>query len=152
MSDINRWDRRRFLIGMAGSAVLGVIVAKHADATPESADQFLRTVAEGMPKDGKVSIKAPDFAENGNSVPVTVSVDSPMTETEYVKAIHIVAEGNPSPGIASFFLGPANGKAEVQIRVRLSQTQKIIAVVQMSDGTLWRASREVKVALGGCGG
>jgi sulfur-oxidizing protein SoxY len=112
----------------------------------------LRALAEGVPREGKVSIKAPELAENGNNVPVTVGVASPMTEADHVKAIHIVAEGNPSPGVASFFFTPANGKAEVQLRVRLAQTQRIVVIAQMSDGSLGRADREVKVTLGGCGG
>jgi sulfur-oxidizing protein SoxY len=83
---------------------------------------------------------------------VTVSVESPMTDKDYVKAVHVVADGNPNPGVGSFFFNPASGKCEVQLRMRLAQTQKIVAVAEMSDGTLWTTAREVKVTIGGCGG
>jgi sulfur-oxidizing protein SoxY len=97
-------------------------------------------------------VKAPEIAENGNAVPVTVSVESPMTDKDHVKAVHVVADGNPNPGVASFFFTPAAGKCEVQFRVRMAQTQKIVVVAEMSDGSLWSAAREVKVTIGGCGG
>ena len=92
------------------------------------------------------------IAENGNAVPVTVTVDSPMTDKDYVEAIHVVADGNPNPGVASFTLTPLAGKAEVQLRVRMASTQKVIALAEMSDGSLWTLAREVKVTIGGCGG
>jgi sulfur-oxidizing protein SoxY len=85
-------------------------------------------------------------------VPVTVSVESPMTDQDHVKTLHVVADGNPNPGVASFFFNPASGKCEVQFRLRMAQTQKIVAVAEMSDGSLWGAAREVKVTIGGCGG
>lgn len=148
-------NRRRVVVGALGAtaaAALATVFAGPASATPESAKQLLQTLAKGDPKEGRVSVKAPEIAENGNAVPVTVSVESPMTEKDHVKAVHIVADGNPNPGVASFFFTPASGKAEVQLRVRMAQTQKLIAVAEMSDGTLWSAAREVKVTIGGCGG
>ena len=94
----------------------------------------------------------PQIAENGNSVPVTVSVDSPMTADNYVKAVHIVAEANPDPAVASFQFTPMSGKAEVSTRMRLARTQQIVAVAEMSDGSIYSAKTEVKVTIGGCGG
>ena len=99
-----------------------------------------------------MSLKAPEIAENGNAVPLTVTVDSPMTDKAYVKAIYIAADGNPNPGVAVYEFTPLSGKAEVQLRVRMPQTQKLVAVAEMNDGTLCTASREVKVTIGGCGG
>ena len=75
-----------------------------------------------------------------------------MTDADHVKAIHVVADGNPNPGVASFFFTPASGKAQIDFRVRMAQTQKLIVVAEMSDGTLFSAAREVKVTIGGCGG
>ena len=109
-------------------------------------------MAKGTPKDGKVSLKAPEIAENGNAVPLTVTVDSEMSEKSYVKALYIAADGNPNAGVAVYEFTPLSGKAEVALRVRLQQTQKLVAVAEMNDGTLYTASREVKVTIGGCGG
>ncbi len=147
--------RRRALVRAGGfglAAIAGVFVARQASATPESAREWLSALANGNLKDGKVTIKAPEIAENGNAVPVTVSVDGEMTEKSFVKAIHVAADGNPNPGVATFAFSPASGKAEVQMRVRMAQTQKIVAVAEMNDGSLFVASREVKVTIGGCGG
>ena len=148
-------NRRRVMmgaLGMSAAAALAAIFPRQAVATPDTAKQLLQTLIKGEPKDGRVTLKAPEIAENGNAVPVTVSVESPMTDKDYVKALHIVADGNPNPGVASFTFTPASGKCEVQLRVRMAQTQKIVCVAEMSDGSLWSAAREVKVTIGGCGG
>lgn len=147
---------RRAALGRAGgyglAAIAGVLAARDAAATPDSARDWLSALAKGSPKEGMVSIKAPEIAENGNAVPVTVGVESDMTEKSYVKALHIAADGNPNPGVASYSFTPLAGKVEVQLRVRLAQTQKLVAVAEMNDGSLFVASREVKVTIGGCGG
>jgi sulfur-oxidizing protein SoxY len=109
-------------------------------------------LAKGTPKEGKVTLKAPEIAENGNAVPLTVSVESEMNEKSYVKALYVAADGNPNPGVAIYEFTPMSGKAEVQMRIRLAQSQKLVAVAEMNDGTLYTASREVKVTIGGCGG
>ena len=148
-------NRRRVMVGalgMTAAAALASIFARPASATPDTAKQLLQTLIKGEPKEGRVAVKAPEIAENGNAVPVTVSVESPMTDKDHVKALHIVADGNPNPGVASFTFTPASGKCEVQLRVRMAQTQKIVCVAEMSDGSLWSAAREVKVTIGGCGG
>jgi sulfur-oxidizing protein SoxY len=148
-------NRRRVLLAatsLGAAALLAQFVARPASATPDAAKALLQSLAKGEPKEGRITIKAPEIAENGNAVPVTVSVDSPMTAQDYVKAIHVVADGNPNPGVASFMLTPLSGKAEVQLRVRMASTQKIVALAEMSDGSLWTLAREVKVTIGGCGG
>jgi sulfur-oxidizing protein SoxY len=142
-----RVTRRTALIAMAS-----VLVARNAFATTDQAKEWLAGLAKGTPKDGKVTLKAPEIAENGNAVPLTVSVESEMNEKSYVKAIYVAADGNPNPGVAVFELTPLSGKAEVALRVRLQQTEKIVAVAEMNDGSLYTASREVKVTIGGCGG
>ena len=145
--------RRRVLHYSAGAAaLLASGLGRPAFATPDAVRALLASVAPGTPKVGRVSLRVPEVAENGNTVPVTVTVESPMSETDYVKALHIVADGNPAPGVASLEFTPLSGKAEAQLRIRLSQTQTVTAVAQMSDGSLWSASREVKVTIGGCGG
>jgi len=133
-------------------AIAGVLAARGALATPDSTREWLAGLTKGTPKEGKVTLKAPEIAENGNAVPLTVSVESEMSEKSYVKALYVAADGNPNPGVAIYEFTPLSGKAEVQMRVRLAQTQKLVAVAEMNDGTLYTASREVKVTIGGCGG
>lgn len=155
MTDTLSLTRRRVMLTtlQASAAVLlGGFLAREAGATPDSAAQLLKSLVKGEPKSGRVTITAPAIAENGNAVPLTVAVDTKMTEADHVRAIHIVADGNPNPGVASFKLSPLGGKAEVQLRVRMAQTQNVIAVAEMQDGSLWSAAREVKVTIGGCGG
>jgi sulfur-oxidizing protein SoxY len=137
-------------------AIAGVLAGRGALASPDSAREWLAglspNMAKGTPKAGKVTLKAPEIAENGNAVPLTVSVDSEMSEKSWVKALYVAADGNPNPPVAIYEFTPMSGKAEVQMRIRLAQTQKLIAVAEMNDGTLYTASREVKVTIGGCGG
>jgi sulfur-oxidizing protein SoxY len=147
--------RRRVLLaasGIGAAALLAQFAARPVSATPDAAKALLQSLAKGAPKEGRIAIRAPEIAENGSAVPITVAVDSPMTDKDYVKAIHVVADGNPNPGVASFMLTPLSGKAEVQLRVRMASTQKVIALAEMSDGSLWTLAREVKVTIGGCGG
>jgi sulfur-oxidizing protein SoxY len=144
-------SRRRVLTaGTAATIVLAL--GRAAGATPEKAKELLGKLAASEPKPGRIALKAPEIAENGNTVPVTVTIESPMSDQDYVKAVHLVSEGNPQPGVASFRFTPQSGKAEVQMRMRMAQTQTIVALAEMSDGSFWTASREVKVTIGGCGG
>lgn len=150
-------DRRALLkaAGMSALALTGVGIASTANATPEDAAAYLGKVtgnASGMANSPKVTINLPEIAENGATVPLTVSVDSPMSAGDHVKHIHVVAEGNPSPEVISFNLTPSNGKAEVSTRMRLGKTQNVVAAAVMSDGTVHTNLKNVKVTIGGCGG
>jgi len=102
--------------------------------------------------EGKIKLDVPEIAENGLVVPVNLEVESPMTEADYVKAVHIYADGNPQPGIVSYSFTPACGKASAATRMRLAQTQNIVCVAEMSNGSLHMAKANVKVTIGGCGG
>ncbi len=102
--------------------------------------------------EGKIKLDVPEIAENGLVVPVNVEIDSPMTDADYVKAVHIYADGNPQPGIVSYSFTPACGKASAATRMRLAQTQNIVCVAEMSNGSLHMAKANVKVTIGGCGG
>ena len=93
-----------------------------------------------------------EIAENGGTVPLKVSVDSPMSEEDHVQAIHVFADGNPFPEVASYFMGPHNGKAYLSIRLRLLKTQNVIAVAEMSNGEVYLGRKNIKVTIGGCGG
>jgi sulfur-oxidizing protein SoxY len=101
---------------------------------------------------GKIKLDVPEIAENGLVVPINVEIESPMTEADYVKAVHIFAEGNPQPGVISYQFTPACGKASAATRMRLAQTQDIICVAEMSNGALHTAKANIKVTIGGCGG
>lgn len=103
-------------------------------------------------QEGRMTLRLPAIAENGNAVPLNVMVESPMTTADHVKAIHVFATGNPTPEIAVFHLTPAMGRATVDTRIRLGQTQDVVAFAEMSDGSLFMARAEVKVTIGGCGG
>lgn len=147
-----RLDRREALKA-AGAGVLALGFATTAHATPEAAAEALAKVSGGAAAtmSDKVTISLPEIAENGATVPVGVSVDSPMTADSYVKHIHVFAEGNPSPETISFNLTPT-GKAEVNTRIRLSKTQNVLVAAVMSDGSVLTSKKEVKVTIGGCGG
>jgi sulfur-oxidizing protein SoxY len=133
-------------------SIASVLAARGALATPDGTKEWLAGLAKGTPKEGRVTLKAPEIAENGNAVPLTVSVESEMSDKSYVKALYVAADGNPNPGVAIYEFTPKSGKAEVSMRIRLAQSQKLVAVAEMNDGTLYTASREVKVTIGGCGG
>ncbi len=102
-------------------------------------------------KSSKVKLKVPEIAENGTVVPVTVEVDSPMTDADYVKAIHIFSTKNPNVRCVNVNLTPANGKAYFSTRIKLGGTQEVVSLVELSNGKFLIASQSVKVTIGGCG-
>lgn len=140
-------NRRQAVTAISAACTLA---AAPAGATPDTARKLLSDLVKIAPKAGKVRIDVADIAENGNSVPLTVSVDNPMSPADYVRAIHIVSDRNPQPGVASFVLTPDNGRAEVHLRMRMAESQTVIAVAELNDGSAWIATREVKVTIGGC--
>jgi sulfur-oxidizing protein SoxY len=147
--------RRRFL-GLAGStAAIGafplLISVREAKATPETMATVIRALTGGATvQTGRVKLDIPPLVENGNSVPMTVTVTSPMTSTDYVKSIHVFNEKNPQPNLGNFYLGPRAGRAQVATRVRLADSQKIVAIAKLSDGSLWSVTAEVVVTLAAC--
>lgn len=137
--------------GLVAAAGLSVMTARPA-AAAASAEEMITKVAGGAPKEGRVKVDGPEIAENGNTVPVTIEVESPMTADNYVKSVHVFADGNPSPEVASFTFTPQSGKAFAKFRIRLAKTQNVKAVATMSDGSSYIGSKEIKVTIGGCGG
>src|SRR5262249_13172164 len=99
---------------------------------------------------GRGQIENPPFVEDGNTVPGPVSVDSPMTPEAYVKAIHVFNEKNPQPNVISASLGPRAGRASIATRIRLTDTQTVVAIAEMSDGSFWSDSISVIITLGAC--
>jgi sulfur-oxidizing protein SoxY len=151
----NRPSRREFAIGTAAAVSLAAlpVSAVLAQDPPQAWELAVRKIlGEAKPIEGKITVELPEIAENGNTVPFSISVDSPMTDKDHVKAIHIVATSNPQPGVATFRLSPQSGKAAVASRMRLQRTQDVITIAELSDGRFLMAKRPVKVTIGGCGG
>lgn len=142
--------RRDILIGTGAAAGL-VILPRTASATPEMRDEALQGFTKGASvKDGLVKLTIPGVAENGLSVYTTVEVESPMTETDHVRAIHILSEQNPIAHVASFHIGPRAGVAKVSTNIRLAASQQVMALAEMSDGTFWRDTKLVVVTIAAC--
>lgn len=146
--------RRQFL-GFAGSAaVVGavpIVTLRPAAATPASMTSAIRAVVgEAGVRTGKVKLDVPPLVENGNTVPMTVSVTSPMTAADHVVSIHVFNEKNPQPNMGNFYLGPHAGRAQVSTRIRLADSQKIVAIAKLSDGSFWSATTDVVVTLAAC--
>ena len=146
-------SRRQMMAGATIAGFAALLAPRMAFASESQvADEMKKLFGDRKMLDGKIKLDVPQIAENGLVVPVNIDVESPMTETDYVKSVHIFADGNPLPGIASYKFSPACGKASAATRMRLSQTQNVICVAEMSNGTLHMAKAEVKVTIGGCGG
>jgi sulfur-oxidizing protein SoxY len=146
--------RRAMLIGAAGVTTLGAVPflsVRRAVATPDMMKAAIhRVIGESPVSKGKVTLDIPPLVENGNTIAMSVAVDSPMTATNYVKAIHVFNEKNPQPDIISVHLSPRAGKAAFSTRIRLADTQSVVAIAEMSDGSLWSDTVEVIVTIAAC--
>ncbi len=149
-------SRRRALGLSMGALALGAGMGAYAApalAAKNDSDELMKKFSGGKEfAKGKVKLDLPQIAENGNTVPMTVSVESPMTEQSYVTEVMVMADANPRAGIITFRFTPASGVAEANTRIRLAETQNVIALAKMNDGSVYMASQEVKVTIGGCGG
>src|SRR5215475_6533258 len=146
---------RRTFLGLAGGAAvagaLPVVTLRPLEATPAMLSSAIRNVVgEAAIRTGKVKLDIPPLVENGNTVPMTVSVESPMTANDYVKSIHVFNEKNPQPNIGNFYIGPWAGRAQISTRIRLADSQKVVAIARLSDDSFWAASVEVIVTLAAC--
>jgi sulfur-oxidizing protein SoxY len=142
--------RREFLLG-AATAFISVIAVEPARAMPAATLEAIRKVTgSAQVQPGKVSLTIPPLSENGNSVPLEIRVDSPMTEAAHVKSIHVFTEKNPQPNVVDVHLGPRAGRAVVATRIRLADTQTVTAIAALSDGTFWSASMGVVVTIAAC--
>jgi sulfur-oxidizing protein SoxY len=145
-------SRRQVLAGSAGALAIAAFGVAPAQAA-NNAQDLIKAFTGGKPAtEAKVKLDLPEIAENGNTVPMTVTVESPMTEASHVTEVLVLADGNPNAGVATFHFSPASGVAEANTRIRLAATQNIIAVAKMNDGSFVTASKQVKVTIGGCGG
>ncbi|MFC5322549.1 SoxY-related AACIE arm protein [Bradyrhizobium oligotrophicum] len=146
---------RRHLLQLAGTltaaGTLPLITVRPVQATPAMLTSAIRNlVGEANVRVGKVRLDIPPLVENGNTVPMTVSVDHPMTAESYVKSIHVFNEKNPQPNVANFHLTPRAGRAQVATRIRLADSQKVVAIAKLSDGSFWSVSVDVIVTLAAC--
>jgi len=145
-------SRREFLVGAAAGLGLGALITVvPADASPQEMQEAIRKIVGSTPvTKGRVKLELPPLSENGNTVPLTVSVESAMTPADHVRAIHVFTELNPQPEVASFRLGPRAGRARVSTRIRLANTQTVTAIGELSDGSFWSATAAVVVTLAAC--
>lgn len=156
-------ERRSFLKGFGTVTACAALIPSIANAADEakkvtgpnemSTESAIAAITGGKPvtPSAKVSLSAPEIAENGAVVPVKVSVESPMSASDHVKAIHVLATKNNNTRCANVYLTPANGEASFGTRVKLGSTQDVLAIAEMSDGTFLSAKQNVKVTIGGCG-
>ena len=144
-------SRRRRSLLVAAAATPLLLTARPALATPASMTSAIKAYTGGADlQNGRVTFEIAELIDNGNAVPVTIRVDSPMTDTDHVTAIGIFNERNPLPDVVRFSLSARTGKAEVATRIRLATSQKLVAVAGMSDGTWWQQTVDVVVTLAAC--
>ncbi|MGC6485602.1 MAG: thiosulfate oxidation carrier protein SoxY [Candidatus Puniceispirillales bacterium] len=144
---------RRHALGLIGGTIAMSSIAMPVLADAGSVAAKVNSLTGGASTtDEGVMLDLPEIAENGNAVKVGFEIDSPMTDGDHVKAVHVMADGNPTPDVASFNFSPANGACMATTRMRLAKTQNIIVLAEMSDGSFRQAAAQVKVTIGGCGG
>jgi sulfur-oxidizing protein SoxY len=146
--------RRQFLSLAGGVTVAGtipIVTLRPIKATPAMLNAAIRNIVGEAPiRTGKVKLDIPPLLENGNTVPMTVSVASPMTADDYVKSIHIFNEKNPQPNIGNFYLNPSSGRARIATRIRLADSQKVVAIARLSDDSFWQVTADIVVTLAAC--
>lgn len=152
-------DRRTFLLGAGAAALLMALLdsvpGAHAEMSAGESAEFktaLETLlGKASPREAGLTLDLPENVDNGDYVPVALAVDSPMTAENHVKAIHLLSTANPRASVATFRFTLLSGKARVTSRMRLSKTQDVVAVAELSDGTMLITRRKVDVKVGGCG-
>lgn len=151
---MNITRRHALWLGAGAAALIGTgSFVSVANATPEATDELVKAFSGGAELgSGKITLTTPEIAENGNTVPIAVEIDSPMTDDNYVESVILFADGNPNPDVVTFNFTPASGIAAAKTRIRLARTQNVVAVAKMSDGSFQTAKNQVKVTIGGCGG
>jgi sulfur-oxidizing protein SoxY len=146
---------RRGFLGLAGAALAAPVAAQldpnRAALRRAAMEEAIRKVTGGAPvRAGRVTLDLPPLVDNGNTVPMSVAVDSPMTPADHVKSIHVFTEKNPQPNVVGVFLGPRAGRARFSTRIRIADSQTVLAIARMSDGSFWSGSVDVVVTLSAC--
>ncbi len=147
-------DRRQALVTAAGAAVLAAVsfAVAPALAANDTAEVVKAFLAGKEPAKGKLTVELPEIADNGNTVPLAFTVDSPMTEASHVTEVVVLGEANPTSNIAKFRFTPSSGKVDITLRVRLSATQNVFVLAKTNDGAVYMEKKLVKVTIAGCGG
>jgi sulfur-oxidizing protein SoxY len=141
---------RRELIA-SGAGMMALLLIRPARATDETMRGAIRDfIGEAQVRPGRIRLDLPPLVENGNAVPLSVSVESPMTAEDHVKSIAIFNQKNPQPNVATFHVGPRSGRVSVSTRIRLADSQTVTAIAQMSDGSFWSDTADVVVTLAAC--
>lgn len=144
------FDRRDLLKAAAVTGTAALLPVR-ASATPEAMATAIAEALDGVvPKAGRVKLDISPLAENGNSVPLTITVESPMTAADHVTTIYLFSPENPLPDVARFHIGPRAGRAQVKTAIRLATSQRVQAIAVMSDGSAWTESADVVVTLSAC--
>ena len=143
-------NRRRFILGASGALAMSLIPLSARSAPADMRAALLRAFGRAPIKDGRVQLKVPALVDNGRSAPLSVSVESPMTADDYVRMVHIFSEKNPLPDVARYHFGPRSGRAEISTRIRLADSQTLMAVAEMNDGSLWSGTAETVITLAAC--
>jgi sulfur-oxidizing protein SoxY len=146
------------MISRRGFLLLGVATAAEAQLPPNITEirkkaldaAIAKVVGGAQVRPGRVKLDVPPLIDNGNLVPLSVEVESPMSAADHVKAIHLFTERNPQPYVLSAYLGPRAGRARIATRARIADTGAVIAIGQMSDGSFWSDSVKVVVTLSAC--
>ncbi|QDF36586.1 SoxY-related AACIE arm protein [Bradyrhizobium symbiodeficiens] len=146
--------RRQFLSlagGVTAAGTIPIVTLRPLQANPAMLNTAIRNVVGEAPvRTGKVKLDIPPLVENGNTVPMTVTVASPMTADDHVKSIHVFNEKNPQPNIGNFYLGSSSGRAQVATRIRLADTQRVVAIARLSDDSFWQIAVDVVVTMAAC--
>ena len=153
---VHQISRRGLIAGAVGTIGMTAMGARAAQADDGATAQFkdaLQSYLNGRPisGEGSVTLTVPDLAENGNMVPFSVSVVSPMTQDDYVRSITLFSTGNPQPIIARFYFSPVSGRALASGRLRLARSQDVVAAAELSNGSVLMGRANVQVTIGGCG-
>jgi sulfur-oxidizing protein SoxY len=151
-TNMNRRQALAYSAGAAAVAIIGLPFGAAFAAVEDTEKRIMDFTGGKTPEAGKITLTAPEIAENGNTVPISVSVESAMTDGDMVQSVMILAEGNPNPEVATFNFTALSGTAAATTRMRLAKTQNVIAVAKMADGSVFMDKKEVKVTIGGCGG
>jgi sulfur-oxidizing protein SoxY len=149
-SDQSELPTRRIMLQAAAAVGIAGFFSQAGAAEVTMVNAIGALIGEGALQRGKVRLELPPIVENGNAVSLTVSVESPMTESNHVESIHIFNQKNPQPYVAAFNLGPRVGKASVSIRIRLADSQQVVAIARLNDGSYWSDSADVIVTLAAC--
>ena len=146
---ISRRNALQLIAGFTGTTILPSM----SFSQPNKALDRINEITKGLgATESDIYLDLPEIAENGNQVKVSFEMDSPMTETDYVKTVYILADGNPSPNVAKFYFTPQMGSCSATTRMRLSKTQNVYLLAENNDGQFHMTNAKVKVTIGGCGG